>query len=542
MKIITINNVVRGFFYTGNLVWVYFHMLPTISKSIADICRKRWQCQRYIVDTWYGNSIDLADNQWSEFRNSLALLWIAMLFTSFLNYSIRSILNSKGISGNALAPSIHLIIGLSFLFIMHGWHALIILIISSIGFALSKYFEYSSYCTLAVWIYAITVLIFKESYRLLPYIPSPYVDVLFVLFDHQSYGGMYRWHLASNFLVLRLISFAMDNHWECIHNRHSKTVVTKTKDEDKGTSSSNTSASTQDPSIISSDGSNSENNSYNSSCNNNNMYRYNYLTFLTYCEYCPLYMAGPILPFNAFVSFLDKPHRDITNGVVYGVRWLLCLVLLETLLHYCPFFAIVRSALVAVSYLLLQMMWLKFLLIWRFFRLWALLDGMEPPENMTRCMSNNFSLSQFWRGWHSSYNLWIIRYMYGPLGGRERPVRNAALVFLFVALWHDFEWKLWLWAALNSVFVFGKRLCGSSLFRSAPQTVSCALCSLGAATNIIALVGVNLAGYAVGMSDIAGFVSRMMTREGLQVLLVCYYILCVGYNLMIDIATLRKYL
>ena len=51
----------------------------------------------------------------------------------------------------------------------------------------------------------------------------------------------------------------------------------------------------------------------------------------------------------------------------------------------------------------------KLLLPWRFFRLWALMDGVDPPENMVRCMANNYSASGFWRSWHRSYNLWLIR-------------------------------------------------------------------------------------------------------------------------------------
>lgn len=34
-------------------------------------------------------------------------------------------------------------------------------------------------------------------------------------------------------------------------------------------------------------------------------------------------------------------------------------------------------------------MHMQFIVIWRFFRLAALVDGVEVPENMTRCMSNN---------------------------------------------------------------------------------------------------------------------------------------------------------
>lgn len=54
----------------------------------------------------------------------------------------------------------------------------------------------------------------------------------------------------------------------------------------------------------------------------------------------------------------------------------------------------------------------QLLVIWRFFRLWALLDGIDTPENMVRCMANNYSTLGFWRSWHRSYNLWLLRYDY----------------------------------------------------------------------------------------------------------------------------------
>ena len=83
-------------------------------------------------------------------------------------------------------------------------------------------------------------------------------------------------------------------------------------------------------------------------------------------------------------------------------------------------------------------MWWKFLVLWRFFRLWAMWDGitvageawllryMQPcvaatraigrarrepltAENMERCMNNNMSFTGFWRGWHASFNQFIIR-------------------------------------------------------------------------------------------------------------------------------------
>lgn len=47
-------------------------------------------------------------------------------------------------------------------------------------------------------------------------------------------------------------------------------------------------------------------------------------------------------------------------------------------------------------------------------------------------MSNHYSVLAFWRAWHASFNQWLLRYMYLPLGGRRQRARNLALVFVFV--------------------------------------------------------------------------------------------------------------
>ena len=40
----------------------------------------------------------------------------------------------------------------------------------------------------------------------------------------------------------------------------------------------------------------------------------------------------------------------------------------------------------------LSFMWLKFTVIWRFFRLAALAAGMDAPENIRRCFANNYDI------------------------------------------------------------------------------------------------------------------------------------------------------
>jgi D-alanyl-lipoteichoic acid acyltransferase DltB (MBOAT superfamily) len=86
------------------------------------------------------------------------------------------------------------------------------------------------------------------------------------------------------------------------------------------------------------------------------------------------------------------------------------------------------------------------LVIWRITRAWALCDGIESPENMNRCICNNYTFEGFWRSWHRSFNQWLIRYLFIPLGGSKFKSLNIWVVFSFVAIWHDFELNLIFWA------------------------------------------------------------------------------------------------
>ena len=122
--------------------------------------------------------------------------------------------------------------------------------------------------------------------------------------------------------------------------------------------------------------------------------------------------------------------------LAYAARLLTCVALLELGAHRSHPFALGASGAYdrlspanvgLLAYVTLNLMWLKFAVIWRFARLWALLDGVDTVENMSRCMNNNFSLAGFWRGWHVSFNRWLVRYVYVPLGGSRdvSPLRAA---------------------------------------------------------------------------------------------------------------------
>lgn len=259
---------------------------------------------------------------------------------------------------------------------------------------------------------------------------------------------------------------------------------------------------------------------------------YNFRNYLAYVLYAPLYLAGPVLTFNDYVSQNRYLPRSITMSrtMLYGLRFFISLLVMEFMIHFIYVVAISKSQpkweiytpfqLSMLGYFNLHHIWLKLLLPWRFFRFWALLDGIDPPENMVRCMSNNYSTFSFWRSWHRSFNRWIIRYIYIPLGGsggpeklgpwgKARAIANLLPVFTFVAIWHDINMKLLIWGWLVTFLVVPEAIAEFLFPRrkwESHKNVYRLICGVGAVGNILMLMTVNLVGFAVGLDGIKGLV------------------------------------
>ena len=259
---------------------------------------------------------------------------------------------------------------------------------------------------------------------------------------------------------------------------------------------------------------------------------YSFRNYLAYSLYAPLYLTGPILTFNDYISQVRYSPSSInpTRTTLYGIRFLICLLTMEIMLHFIYAVAISKAQpawelytpfqLSMIGYFNLHIIWLKLLLPWRFFRFWALLDGIDPPENMVRCMSDNYSTLAFWRGWHRSYNRWIVRYIYIPLGGSggratrgkwgvARSIFNMLAVFTFVALWHDIQLRLLIWGWLVTLFVLPEVLAGYLFPKKRWQDRKDAyrfICGVGAVGNILMMMAANLVGFAVGWDGMKGLV------------------------------------
>ena len=60
----------------------------------------------------------------------------------------------------------------------------------------------------------------------------------------------------------------------------------------------------------------------------------------------------------------------------------------------------------------------------------------------------------FWRAWHRQCNLWIVRYLYIPLGGARRLAATSILmIFTFITLWHNLSPRLLAWGWVAALFI-----------------------------------------------------------------------------------------
>ncbi|XP_057469511.1 membrane-bound O-acyltransferase gup1 isoform X1 [Actinidia eriantha] len=446
---------------------------------------------------------DVSDAQWRNFRGNLPVLTIVLgIFTSVANM-LRAYyqLKAKGMS------IVWLLISLAYLSYLHGACIIFVLLIASVNFLLVKIFGQKKYFLFVLWVFNISILICNrvyEGYRFTS------------IGKHWSYldnfRGTFRWQICFNLVTLRMISFGCDYHWAHFSSR---------SDRKKHIQSCRKCSSGQTCYLLLQEG-NGQNDIF------------SFSIYLCYLVYAPLYIAGPILSFNAFASQLDTPQKSYSLRQVawYGLRWYISLFLMELMTHLFYYNAFAISGLwkqlspmdvFIIGYGVLNFMWLKFFLIWRYFRFWSLISGIEAPENMPKCINNCYNLESFWKSWHASFNKWLVRYVYIPLGGSQRKLLNVWVIFTFVAIWHDLEWKLLSWAWLTCIFfvpeMIAKSAANAFKVRSAfGEFVFREISAVAGAITITCLMVANLVGYVIGPSGMNWLISRFLQKEGLPTL------------------------
>jgi protein-cysteine N-palmitoyltransferase HHAT len=490
---------------------------------------------------------DISDAQYSSFRGNVPYLAILLLFHPIL----RNLYNkfrpatarvgspkSNGSSYISAAEgearleqraSFDFGFALIFLSALHGFSAFKVLAILYTNYCIATRLP-RKFVPAATWIFNICTLFANElsegyKFEKIAGFLSP-LEGLESTSLHSwgkwldSYGGiMSRWEILFNITVLRLVSFNLDYYWSL--DRKGGSPIEVSLNGPKIPYTANAHKKKQlDPANL------SERDRISTPAAAKD---YSFRNYIAYAIYAPLYLAGPIITFNDYISQLKYQSASLEKPrtIKYGIRFLLCLLTMEIVLHFDYCVAISKgdpnwsdytpAQLSLLSYFNLHVLWLKLLLPWRFFRLWALVDGIDPPENMLRCLSNNPSTVAFWRGWHRSYNRWLIRYIYVPLGGASsrtwtstlRSVVNYVAVFTFVALWHDISLNLLIWGWLIVLFMMPEVIAGILFPRKKWEnnlTAYRVLCGIGVVGNLMMMMMANLVGFAVGVDGLKSII------------------------------------
>lgn len=465
--------------------------------------------EHLLSDGWiFGRKVDNSDTQYLFFRNNFWLLCGLIAAHTLLRRVLASVVSKRS--------HFDAVVAVGFLLAVHGVNLLKYALLVAFNYAIPRVLP-PKMAVVATWTFGVLSLFIVDRIQPLP----TGIDLL----DAGFKGLVERWDVFFNFTVLRMVSFNMDYlerkaqlgnpellklpsllSLSLLSDRERLTAPLPIKD-------------------------------------------YSVVNYMAYLGYAPLYLVGPVITFNDYVYQSNYQQsalvKDLKRTVTYLLRLLFCVLCMELILHYMYVVAVSKTKAWAgdtpfqismLGLFNLNVIWLKLLIPWRFFRLWALLDGIDPPENMIRCMNNNFLPLAFWRAWHRSFNRWVIRYIYVPLGGGgKNRIANSLLVFSFVAVWHDIELRMLMWGWLIVLFLlpeigaslYFKRFAGTWWYRH--------LCALGSVANIWMMMLANLFGFCLGQDGTMALLKEMFsTWRGLEFFLLSLGALFVGAQIMFE--------
>ncbi|PVU96417.1 hypothetical protein BB561_001198 [Smittium simulii] len=501
--------------------------------------------QHLLSDGWlFGRKMDLSDHQWSYFRKNLLTLTIVMgcfvVYNKFIDIYIKYTANSSKINswdfqplyqpnGNFYSASNQInkkfldfkiksmgVFIISFLVILTGTSLVFILGIISINYyVLKRHAAGTKYGALIMWALNIFFLFLNETNR-----GYSFAKIHPLLTWMDNYRGLNRrWDTTFNITMLRIMSFDLDYHWQILQtgllgDQAVNNLAVENNLTDK--------KRIEYP---------------------RNHDEYNFINYFVYLFYLPLYLTGPIITFNDFIyqtiiksqPGFSHTFQKTKTTLIYGIRLLISFFIMEVLLHAIHSNAILKTKafdnlsplqISLVGYFQLTFIWLKLMLIWRFARFFALLDNYSVVENMKRCMSNNYSVQDFWRDWHCSFNRFLIRYLYIPMISQKfNQIIRLAIIFVFVALWHDLSLNLLAWAWLI-VLIFIPEILAAKFIKKLKigqnNWYYRYLVAFGGAFNMFVMFLVNLVGFALGVGGVKTISKQIFCKKGLTFIVATY--------------------
>ncbi len=405
---------------------------------------------------WIGKHIDLGDLQWKAFRSNIPLMASFGALYLLLGHAVK-----KHFCVQSRRPLMYYYFTMSmiFAFVLFQLTLIFPIIIALINYYIAKKLGHTKLGVFLAWTFNPLMLFSSKYFYGFQFWQLFGFDYLWL----DQYRGLVSWETYFNIMFCKLISFTFDYR--------NSVLQQETKPKQDWDEYRKRTCTRLDP-----------------------KHEFDIVSYFMYLFYIPLLIAGPVSSYNAFYSYVMKePQKESSTKKTlrYLSRVLLYGILLDVSLHFIfpngfndkgmwkrdgPFqngrivsekYTFTSAEVASTGALTVVYMYVKFYVIWRFFRAWALLDGVNPPENLKRCVVNTNSISGFWRSWHASLNLWIVKYIYVPMGGSKRKFISMWFIFIFIALWHEFS-TLWMaWAFMNCV-VFMIEMVGTHVIAALP--------------------------------------------------------------------------
>ena len=428
-------------FYT--LISIILAIYCTINLGI--ICHNLAEKYNYKLDglvkgySFLGGYRDLSDFQWRYYRGNLGLIIIFASIFVFISKTIKKYFDKT------ILKYFYFIFGFGYAFFLHRIKIIYLILVLLGSYLLCCNYSLlgKKYFIALTWIFCIIIKVTSEIWN--------GYSINFVNVSDFFKNPLLGWQGVFGLNMLKIISFNMEyaNIAEKDFKNNNLTNMDKIRNHCKECSEGKFCLTALKFIYVKESD-------------------FSFFNLLIYIFYPPFYFSGPIIMFHSFIfqinNYKINRHNDFYGKKkLYLIRCICIFITLEIFNHYIYVNAIMTNKYnswifeefrknntyfyyVFLAFNNLVFIFLKFALIWKVARMWGWADGIYAEENMNRCIYNNYSFEGFWRQWHRSYNMWLIRYMYIPLGGKQKKIINTFIIFSFVALWHDLKFNLLLWA------------------------------------------------------------------------------------------------
>ena len=489
--------VIEYIVYTIISVFVIFFSTIKLGIKCYDFAKElNWEIGGLKEDSKLGGHQDTNDYQFRSYMEFFSYILICAIISVIISKLIKTYLNEK------VLKIYYLIFALGFGIFLHRFKFLYLFVVLLISYLFKYFYKIvgRNIFILLTWIYVIAIKVTSEIY-------GGYNDEF--LSNENLKDELFSWRFTFGFIMLRIISFNYEYANVTDNNTKSNYLtVEKIKEHCKDCAKGRFCLSALKFVYISDKD-------------------FSFINLLIYVLYPPVYFTGPTIMYHSFIFQInhakENKHNDFLykEKIIYFFRVIINYVVILVFIHFIYVNAIRGDLAVLnkfkennsffflffLNFNSLVFTYLKYSLMWRYARFWAWCDGIYNEENMNRCIYDNYSFEGFWRQWHRSYNIWLIRYMYIPLGGKKWKFLNTFVIFSFVALWHDLEGHLLIWAwciyfsivpeiIIKTYFNNEKRkyLLNYTWFRY--------LRAFACSVDIVLMVIANLAGFANGGDDL----------------------------------------